>query len=174
VGKTDREALEKLSLLQSFVGDGNAIVVLSERFDHDMSQYDLDGPIPDLKLPDSYQSFARVLLSKAKRENMSLRDLYNLTVASRGHWTLCGSPETIADTFQTWFEQGAADGFMIMPPYFPGGLTDFVDEVVPILQERGLFRHNYEATTLRGHLGLSRPKPRAVKPDVSQQSAAQG
>lgn len=168
VGRTDREALEKLSMLQSYVGDGNAIVVLSERFDHDMSQYNLDGPIPDLKLPDSYQSFARVLLSRAKREAMSLRDLYNLTVASRGHWTLCGSPETIADTFQTWFEQGAADGFMIMPPYFPGGLSDFVDQVVPILQQRGLFRTDYEETTLRGHLGLGRPQPGFVKADASQ------
>jgi FMN-dependent oxidoreductase (nitrilotriacetate monooxygenase family) len=167
IGRTDKEALEKLSELQSYVDDGNAIVVLSERFDHDMAQYDLNGPIPDLKLPDSYQSFARVLLSKAKRENMSLRDLYNLTVASRGHWTLCGSPKTIADTFQTWFEQGAADGFMIMPPYFPGGLGDFVDEVVPILQERGLFRHDYDGGTLRDHLGLTRAVARETRPEMS-------
>lgn len=159
VGRTDKEAMQKLSELQSYVGGGNAIDVLSERFAHDLSKYNLDGPIPDLKLPDSYQSFARVLLAKARRENMTLRELYYLTVAARGHWTLCGSPETIADTLQQWFEGGAADGFMIMPAYFPDGLDDFINNVIPILQERKLFRHDYQGNTLRQHLGLKRPAP---------------
>lgn len=159
VGRTDKEAMEKLAELQNFVQGGNAIDVLSERFNHDFSKYDLDGPIPDVKLPDSYQSFARVLLSRARRENMTLREFYNLSVAARGHWTLCGSPETIADTLQHWFENGAADGFMIMPAYFPAGLEEFVDQVLPILRERGLFREDYEGTTLREHLGLPRPAP---------------
>ena len=157
VGRTDREARDKLNALQEFIGSGSALAVLSERFGHDFSVYDLDGPVPDLELPDTYHSFTRVLLSKARRENMSLRDLYSLTAAARGHWVLCGSPETIADTFQHWFENGAADGFNVMPPYFHEGLDDFVDGVVPILQERGLFRREYSATTLREHLGLERP-----------------
>ncbi len=70
---------------------------------------------------------------------------------------LCGGPETIADTLQHWFETGAADGFNVMPPYNPGGLDDFIELVVPILQDRGLFRREYAGTTLRDHLGLSRP-----------------
>jgi alkanesulfonate monooxygenase SsuD/methylene tetrahydromethanopterin reductase-like flavin-dependent oxidoreductase (luciferase family) len=70
---------------------------------------------------------------------------------------LCGSPETIADTLQQWFEEGAADGFNIMPPYFNEGFDDFVDMVVPILQERGLFRREYTGPTLRDHFGLQRP-----------------
>lgn len=157
VGRTDREARDKLNALQAFIGGGHALGVLSERFGVDFSAYNLDGPIPELPQADTYHSFTRVLLAKARREQMSLRDLYSLTAAARGHWVLCGAPETIADTLQQWFEEGAADGFNIMPPYFHEGFDDFVDLVVPILQERGLFRRAYEGDTLRAHFGLERP-----------------
>ncbi len=158
VGRTDKEAFEKLAVLQSFVSGSNALAILSDRFGQDMSAHDLDGPIPDIALPDSYHSFARVMLAKARRENMTLRDLYNLTAAARGHWVLCGSAESIADTLQQWFDDHAADGFNVMPPYFHEGFEDFVQLVVPILQERGLFRADYDGTTLRDHLGLRRPE----------------
>lgn len=157
VGRTDKEAREKLNTLQGYIGDGKAMAVLSERLGQDFSGYDLDAPVPDLELPDTYHAFTRVLLSKARREQMTLRDLYSLTAAARGHWVICGSPETIANTLQKWFETRAADGFNIMPPYFHEGFEDFVDGVVPILQERGLFRRRYEGITLRDHLGLNRP-----------------
>jgi alkanesulfonate monooxygenase SsuD/methylene tetrahydromethanopterin reductase-like flavin-dependent oxidoreductase (luciferase family) len=68
-----------------------------------------------------------------------------------------GTAVAIADRIQQWFEQGGADGFNVMPPFFPGGLEDFTQEVVPILQERGLFRIDYEGATLRDHLGIKRP-----------------
>jgi FMN-dependent oxidoreductase (nitrilotriacetate monooxygenase family) len=158
VGRTEKEAFEKLNTLQSFISESNAIAILSDRFGQDMSAYDLDGPIPDIALPDSYHSFAKVMLAKARRENMTLRDIYNLTAAARGHWVLCGSAESIADTLQQWFDEYAADGFNVMPPYFHEGFEDFVDLVVPILQDRGLYRRDYEGTTLRDHLGLERPK----------------
>jgi FMN-dependent oxidoreductase (nitrilotriacetate monooxygenase family) len=161
VGRTDREAFDKLKTLQSFISSKNALAMLSDRLGVDMSGYDLDGPIPDISLPDSYHSFAGVMLSKARREKMNLRDLYNLTAAARGHWVLCGSAEHIADTLQYWFENGAADGFNVMPPYFPEGFDDFVDLVVPILQERDLFRADYAGATLRDHLGLARPARKA-------------
>lgn len=157
VGRTDREARDKLNTLQGFIGGGNALGILSERFGVDFSTYDLDAPVPELPLADTYHSFTRVLLAKARRERMSLRDLYSLTAAARGHWVLCGSPQTIADTLQQWFEEGAADGFNVMPPYFHEGFEDFVDLVVPILQERGLFRSRYAGRTLRDHFGLERP-----------------
>lgn len=157
IGKTDREARDKLNTLQSFVTSDNAIEMMSERLGHDMSKYDMDGPIPELPPSQTYESFARVMLAKARRENMTLRDLYNLTGAARGHWVLCGTPEYIADTMQEWFENRAADGFNVMPPYLPGGLDDFVNLVIPILQERGLFRAEYNGFTLRDHLGISRP-----------------
>ncbi len=159
VGRTAREAHDKLAALQAFVDDKSGLALLSDRFGTDMSRYDLDGPIPAELVPsDNYHAFAKVMLAKAKRENMRLRDLYNLAAAARGHWVLCGTAETVADTLETWFTTGAADGFNIMPSHFPDGLTDFVDMVVPLLQERGLFRRAYEGTTLRDRLGLSRPE----------------
>ena len=160
VGRTPKEARDKLALLQGFVNGSNALQLLSDRLGQDMTRYDLDGPVPDIALPDTYHSFARVMLAKARRENMTLRDLYDLVAAARGHWVLCGSAEQIADTLQQWFDERAADGFNVMPPYFPAGFDDFVDLVVPILQERGLFRRDYEGATLRDHLGLPRPKSR--------------
>ena len=92
----------------------------------------------------------------ARREKMTLRDLYNITAAARGHWVIYGTPKRIADIFEEWFTGGMADGFVIMPAYFPGAFDDFVDKVVPELQRRGLFRKEYAGTTLRSHLGLDR------------------
>jgi FMN-dependent oxidoreductase (nitrilotriacetate monooxygenase family) len=160
VGRTPKEARDKLALLQSFVNGSNALQLLSDRLGQDMTRYDLDGPVPDIALPDTYHSFARVMLAKARRENMTLRDLYDLVAAARGHWVLCGGAEQVADTLQQWFDERAADGFNVMPPYFPEGFNDFVDLVVPILQERGLFRREYEGETLRDHLRLPRPASR--------------
>lgn len=158
VGRTEREAHDKLAALQGFISETNALSLLSDRFGIDMSVYDLDGPIPaDLKPSDSYHAFAKVMLDKARRENMRLRDVYNLMAAARGHWVLCGTPEYIADTLEAWFTTGAADGFNIMPSHFPDGLTDFVDTVVPILQQRGLYRTEYEGNTLRDRMGFERP-----------------
>jgi alkanesulfonate monooxygenase SsuD/methylene tetrahydromethanopterin reductase-like flavin-dependent oxidoreductase (luciferase family) len=88
----------------------------------------------------------------ARRQNMTLRDLYNIAAAARGHWVICGTPKSIADTLEEWFEAGLADGFMIQPAYFPGAFDDFVDLVVPELQRRGLFRREYQGSTLREHL----------------------
>ena len=77
---------------------------------------------------------------------------------------MVGTPEQIADAMQEWFDNGAADGFNIMPPVLPTGLTDFVDQVVPILQQRGLFRTEYEGRTLRENLGLKRPANSFIQP----------
>jgi alkanesulfonate monooxygenase SsuD/methylene tetrahydromethanopterin reductase-like flavin-dependent oxidoreductase (luciferase family) len=129
--------------------------------------FPLDGPVPAPPPDASSQTFSRVLYETARRENMTLRDLYNLTAAARGHWVLCGTPKRIADTLEEWFVEEAADGFNVLPPYFPGALVDFVDLVVPELQARGLFRREYEGTTLRDHFGL----PRVPAPaDTSERS----
>ncbi len=157
VGRTEKEAYAKLAQLQAFVDASNALGILSDRFGVDMSAYDLDGPIPDLPVPDTYHSFSQAMLNKARREGMSLRDVYNLTAAARGHWVLCGSAEQVADTLQAWFEGGAADGFNIMPSHLPEGLHDFITMVVPILRARGLFRDDYGGGTLRDHLAVGPP-----------------
>lgn len=158
LGGTQAEAKRKLDQLQSFVSPTNALKMLSTRLGQDMSAFPLDAPVPDLPLPDTSHGFARTMLAKAKRENMTLRDLYNLTAAARGHWVLTGTPESVADTLEQWFREGAADGFNVLPAYFPGAFAEFVDEVVPILQRRFLFRRDYVGTTLRDHLGLPRPE----------------
>jgi alkanesulfonate monooxygenase SsuD/methylene tetrahydromethanopterin reductase-like flavin-dependent oxidoreductase (luciferase family) len=156
IGETDAEAKAKLSLLQSYLSPTNALVLVSSRLGYDVSGHPLDGPVPEPPLGQGTRTFSRVLFETARRENMTLRDLYNLTAAARGHWVLCGTPHRIADALEQWFVEDAADGFNILPPYFPAAFDDFVDLVVPELQRRGLFRRDYEATTLRGHFGLSR------------------
>lgn len=167
LGRTRQEARDVLDQLQSFVTSTNAASLLSGRLGIDVSGFPLDEKVPDLPLPDTSHGFARAMLSKAKREGMTWRDLHNLTGAARGHWVIAGTAADIADTLQEWFETDAADGFNILPAWFPGAFDGFVDEVVPELQRRGLFRHQYTATTLRGHLGLEMPEngffPHAVR-----------
>lgn len=152
IGRTDGEARAELDRLQSWVSPTTALRMVSLRLGYDITRHDLDGPVPELPADANSQSFARTLFAKARRENMTLRDLYNIAAAARGHWVLCGSPATIADTMQDWFESGLADGFMIQPAYMPGAFDAFVDLVVPELQRRGLFRRAYRGTTLRDHL----------------------
>ena len=161
LGGTQAEAKRKLDTLQGFVTPTNALKMLSTRLGQDMSRFPLDAPVPDLPLPDTSHGFARAMLSKARRDGMTLRDLYDLTAAARGHWVLCGTPETVADTLEQWFTEGAADGFNILPAYFPDALTEFVDQVVPILQGRSLFRREDARTRVGGHLGVDRPAPGA-------------
>jgi len=152
IGRTDAEAKAQLDRLQSWLTPTNALALVSHRIGHDISGYPLDGPVPDLPQTNNSLSFARALLDMARRENMTLRDLYNITAAARGHWVIYGTPKRIADTLEEWFLGGLADGFMILPPYFPGAFDDFVDLVVPELQRRGLFRTEYAGATLRDHL----------------------
>jgi N-acetyl-S-(2-succino)cysteine monooxygenase len=155
VGATEAAARETLNKLQSWITPTNATTLVASRIGYDVSGHDLDGPVPPPPPFQGSRAFTSVLYEMAKRENMTLRDLYNLTAAARGHWVLCGTVQTIADTLQQWFEEGAADGFNVLPAWFPGGFSDFVDLVVPELQRRGLFRRGYEGKTLRDHFGLA-------------------
>jgi alkanesulfonate monooxygenase SsuD/methylene tetrahydromethanopterin reductase-like flavin-dependent oxidoreductase (luciferase family) len=156
IGRTDAEAREKLAKLQSWVTPGNATTLVASRIGYDVSGYPLDGLVPPPPPSEGGRTFHRVLYEMARRENMTLRDLYNLTAAARGHWVVCGTAATIADTLEEWFTERAADGYNILPAWFPGGFSEFVDEVVPELQRRGLFREEYHGTTLRDLLGLPR------------------
>jgi N-acetyl-S-(2-succino)cysteine monooxygenase len=157
VGETNEQAKAQLDRLQGWLTPTNALALVSGRIGHDISGYPLDSPVPDLP-PSSTgnTSFSATLLEMARREKMTLRDLYNLTAAARGHWVVAGTPARIADVFEEWFTGGLADGFIIMPAYFPGAFDDFVDKVVPELQRRGLYRQEYSGPTLRDHLGLAR------------------
>ena len=130
--------------------------MLSDRLGSDMSVYPLDAPVPDLPETEHLKSRAALLLQMACREKLTLRQLFSQVAAARGHLLLVASPVQIADTLEAWFRAGAADGFNVMPPFFPGQFDDFAKLVVPVLQERGLFRADYAGTTLRDHLGLTR------------------
>jgi N-acetyl-S-(2-succino)cysteine monooxygenase len=139
---------------------------LSARFDGvDLSGFPLDEPVPLDALPNpehiqGAQSRSGTIVNMVKRENLTLRQLLRRLAGARGHRVLAGTPELIADYIIDWVQAGAADGFNIMPPYLPGGLTDFVEHVVPLLQRRGVFRREYEGSMLRDHYGLSRPASR--------------
>jgi FMN-dependent oxidoreductase (nitrilotriacetate monooxygenase family) len=169
IGETDEQAKEQLARLQSWLTSTNALTLVSQRIGHDITGYPLDGPIPNFPAhTERGQAFSRTLLDMARREKMTLRDLYNVTAAARGHWVIYGTPKRIADIFEEWFVGGLADGFVIMPAYFPGAFDAFVDSVIPELQRRGLFRNEYVGTTLRSHLGLTRRERR----DNDMQQAA--
>jgi N-acetyl-S-(2-succino)cysteine monooxygenase len=157
IGRTEREAQAIFAELNAKVDTAQAFTVLSERLGADMSVYPLDEPVPALPETENLKSRAALLLQMARREKLSLRQLFHRVAAARGHLLLVASAVQIADVLESWFRSGAADGFNVMPPFFPGQFDDFVEQVVPILQERGLFRADYAGSTLREHLGLKRP-----------------
>lgn len=158
VGRTDAQAQERFQALQALIDTDHAIASLSHRFGVDLSACTLDGYLPD-NLPDTngFRSRIALLAGIARRDRLTLRELYRVVAASNGHRLVIGSPDRVADEIQAWHQGSAADGFNIMAPYFPGALTDFVDLVVPVLQQRGLFHLDYPSDTLRGNLGLARP-----------------
>jgi len=121
----------------------------------------LDAELPaDLPSEDEIEgakSRYTLIVNLARRERLTVRQLIGRLGGGRGHRTFSGTPVQVADAIQDWFEAGAADGFNIMPPVLPTGLDIFVDQVVPILQDRGLFRREYSGRTLREHFGLAKP-----------------
>ncbi|MBV8188668.1 MAG: LLM class flavin-dependent oxidoreductase [Alphaproteobacteria bacterium] len=157
VGRSEGEARELFAELNRRIDTRQAFTVLSERLGADMSRHPFDGPVPDLPQTENLKSRAALLLQMARREQLSLRELYYRVAAARGHLLLIGNPVQIADVLERWFLAGAADGFNVMPPFFPAQFDAFVDLVLPILQERGLFRTEYAGATLRDCLGLCRP-----------------
>ncbi|XXY25115.1 hypothetical protein WMF15_32815 [Sorangium sp. So ce233] len=138
----------------------------------DLSAYPVDGPLPDLPETNNNKSRQALMFDIARKRNVTIRELYLWVAGARGHWTVVGSAEQIADELEAWFTQGGADGFNVMPPWLPGGLDDFVELVIPELRRRGLFRTEYEGRTLRENLGLSRPATRHADKAKSRASAA--
>jgi FMN-dependent oxidoreductase (nitrilotriacetate monooxygenase family) len=157
IGRTPKEAADKLAELDQWTDLKSAMPLLEERIGHSLTAYDPDAPLPDLPISDQLRSRAELLTALARRENLTIRQLALRVAAGRGHHIVLGTPVEIADRMQQWFDGRAADGFNVMPPFFPEGLEDFTQLVVPILQERGLFRTDYSGSTLRDHLGLNRP-----------------
>jgi FMN-dependent oxidoreductase (nitrilotriacetate monooxygenase family) len=139
---------------------------LSTRFDgYDFSHLPLDRPLTtdDFPPPSSVEttrSRTELIVNLVRSEGLTLRQLLARFAGARGHFTFAGTPEQVADLIEDWFQDGAADGFNVMPPLFPTMLDVFTEEVIPILQRRGLFRTEYKGRTLREHYGLDRPASR--------------
>ncbi|RLK28512.1 LLM class flavin-dependent oxidoreductase [Cupriavidus plantarum] len=158
IGRTEAEAHDKLAQLQSFTDQSNALAILNEQLGMDVSTFALDEPLPPLSTDIVVHSRSALLIKLARSRNLTLRQLYHLCASARGHQIVVGTAEQVAQHMIDWVQAGAADGFNIMPAYFPGGLEEFLSEVVPILQDRGEFRREYEADTLRGNLELPLPR----------------
>lgn len=168
IGRTEEEAESKYQAIAGLVTLEDALDQLGRPFTyHDFKQYPLDEPFPDLGDlgSNSYRSSTDRIKRIAKEENLTLRQTALRFATPRSSFV--GTPEQIADTVQQWFEEGAADGFIIHTGV-PSVLKDFVELVVPILQERGIYREEYESDTLRGNLGLEIPVNRYTKQRLAQ------
>jgi N-acetyl-S-(2-succino)cysteine monooxygenase len=163
VASTEQEALRKEAELDELILPAVGVWMLSEQMQFRLYDYDLDAPLPCADIRASGQAFTpRVvsLMDRADREGLTVRACATLVAKSRSHGTYVGTIEGLVDHMQTWLDSGGCDGFNIMPAYFPDELDLFVDQVVPVLQQRGLFRTAYEGTMLRDHLGLPYPQRR--------------
>ena len=160
VRETQAEAEEVFQQLQDLINPDVGVSLLSRYLGTDMSAYDIDGPLPDL--PSGGDAFSRtaLLLAAARRDGLTIRQLYQKIAGGRGHFQLIGSVQHVADEMEHWFTGGAADGFNVIPPIFPTGVEQIVRHLIPELQRRGLFRTAYEGKTLRQKLGLPTPMSR--------------
>ena len=164
LGKTESEARTKFHELQELILPEVGIALLSGMVgDFDLSKYPIDGPLPEFPETNNHKSRQALVYDVARRKNFTIRDLYLWVAGARGHCQLIGSASQVADQLEEWFRNEAADGFNLMPPILPAGLDDIVEFLVPELRRRGLFRSEYQGTTLRDHLSLERPPNRFLR-----------
>jgi FMN-dependent oxidoreductase (nitrilotriacetate monooxygenase family) len=160
VGDSIEEAKAIRAKLDSLVHDESAIASLSIALGYDASKFDPDAPLPDdIPETNASRSARERAISLAKKEGLTVRQLAQ-RLGGYGGLAFVGTAASIADEMEEWLETEGSDGFNIMFPWLPGGLDAFVEKVVPELQRRGIFRREYEGTTLREHLGLPRPANR--------------
>ena len=164
VGRTAAEAEEKHQYLQSLIHPDVGREMLANALgDIDLSTARDDAPLPPsvrAAALASGRSDATIVIGTMEREGLTLRQMYQRYAGARGQRTVKGTPVQIVDEMEKWFHARAVDGFLVQPPVLPVGLDDFVDLVIPELQNRGLFRTEYEGATLRENLGLPRPPSR--------------
>ncbi|MCC4221214.1 monooxygenase [Staphylococcus saprophyticus] len=157
VGQTYEEAYAKKQKLDESLEVDTALNQLAFFIRQNCHSWDLDEPVPPLSPVESFKGPKgryQTVLEIIKDKNPTLRELLGYLSAGGGHLTLIGTPKDIVDEMERWFDAGVADGFNLMPPEFPNSLEDFVDDVVPELQKRGLYRTEYEGTTFRENIGI--------------------
>lgn len=163
IGSTEAEAVALERQLDDLMVHDHALRQLAVQVGLPPEDLELDAPLPErVRAVDDIQgnrSRYDLTLELARREQLTVRQLLNRLGGGRGHRTLAGTPEQVADSLEEWFRAGAADGFNIMPAALPSGLETFVDQVIPVLQRRRLFRREYDGDTLRDHYGLAVPGP---------------
>jgi FMN-dependent oxidoreductase (nitrilotriacetate monooxygenase family) len=158
VAATRKEAEEKFEYLQSLIHPDVGREVLSNDLGYiDLSGIDIDDPIPESMVPAKQLQWFRHAVSMTGLEKPSMKQMYAVYGAARGQRPIIGSPSDVADEMARWFHGRGADGFLVHPAVLPESLKDFCNLVVPVLQDRGLFREDYEGSTLRDHLGVPRP-----------------
>ena len=152
---TESEARAKYNAMVAGASDEGALASVQRLAgDLDLRKFPLDGPLPDLPPSNAAKARQKMLIDLARRENLSIRELARRFTFSLGHLVYVGTPMGLADMMEEWFKEGAADGFTLLSPYYTQPLEDLVDTVIPELQRRGLFRTEYEGTTLRENLGV--------------------
>jgi FMN-dependent oxidoreductase (nitrilotriacetate monooxygenase family) len=161
IGSTEEEAAELARRFDDLRIAEYGLVQLAWNFETDPSVFELDEPLPDFILArpklEGSQSRSDLIIELAQRENLTVREILSRLGGGRGHFTFIGTPDQVVDTIVSWFEGGAADGFNIMAPALPSELETFIEHVLPILRSKGLFREDYQGTTLREHYGLATP-----------------
>ena len=171
IGSTQAEARALEDRLDELIRPEYAVAQLARTLRLSPEDLQLDRELPpDLPAEDEIEgakSRYTLIVELARRERLTVRQLIGRLGGGRGHRTFAGTPEQVADALYEWFAGGAADGFNIMPAVLPSGLEAFVEHVVPILVNRGLFRADYTGSTLREHYGLPRPVSRyAAEPGL--------
>ncbi|MGK8524551.1 NtaA/DmoA family FMN-dependent monooxygenase [Nocardia asteroides] len=173
LGDTESEAQERARHIRSQqVGPQTAIAFLEQVWGRDLSGYDPDGPLPDVEPTDNVEitrgrvrhaadprAVAEAWRARAEADKLSIRELI-IEVTARQQFI--GTPTSVAEQIDAYVQSDAADGFILVPHLTPHGLDEFVDRVVPELQERGSFRTEYTGATLRDHLGLRHPHHRTI------------
>jgi FMN-dependent oxidoreductase (nitrilotriacetate monooxygenase family) len=166
VADTQEQAQALEAELESLVHPDLAIAMLQMQIGQtlDLSKLDHDGPLPEMPDSNAARSIQARVREMSRDGEVSILQLARRIAAGRTSAALTGTPMQVADAMEEWFEAGAADGFVIVPPVLPDQLEVFVAKVVPELQRRGLFRQAYQGSTLREHLGLARPVSRYADP----------
>jgi FMN-dependent oxidoreductase (nitrilotriacetate monooxygenase family) len=168
VGRTTADADELYEELQGLISPALGVHYLSKIMEKDLSAFPIDGPLPDV--PDETSGIStmrRYIVDMARQGNWSIRQTYQRSLPSIGAPVFRGTPQQIVDEMQDWHASQACDGFTILAPLAPRGISNFVELVIPELQRRGLTRREYTTNTLRGNMGLAQP----VNPHFSQAAA---